>query len=91
MPRATGYLQVFGEKFIERDTFTCNHCNSVHTIKPFVRPEDSHGYCDKCEKLVCPRCVERSRQNGQRCDPWEEQMRRMEARYTFRRDAGLIE
>ena len=58
-------------------------------IRPFVRPEDSHGYCDVCDKLICPSCLKRAKKNGERCDPWERQMEKMERTYEFRKSAGL--
>jgi len=85
----TGYAQIFYPIVKEFDTFTCSHCNSIAKMKPFHRPEDTHGFCDKCCKLICPRCLNKAKKNGEKCDPWEEKMQRAEARYKFLVDAGL--
>ena len=86
MRKPTGYLQVFGPaKVQEQDTFTCHHCNRVVFVKPKCDPADLGGLCKQCMRLICPRCAAKGR-----CDPHEEKMRRAEAAYHFRRDAGLI-
>ena len=87
--RATGYLQIFGDKLVEADSCTCNHCNTIFFIKPFVDPKDSHGYCDVCDKLICPRCLNRARGNGAKCDPYDEWLARVERAFQLRKDAGL--
>ena len=67
------------------DTFTCAHCQRIVHVPVKCDPADLGGLCKICMGLVCPRChVTRT------CTPWEERMRRMEARYEFRRSAGLI-
>ena len=70
---------------IENDSFTCRHCGKVVWVKPF---QSDFGTCPVCDGLVCPACAAACR--GERgCDPWEEKLRRAEASYNFRRDAGL--
>jgi hypothetical protein len=82
MQKREGYLQIFlPNEVIERDTFTCNHCGFPYVIEPFGRSE--YGYCDICDCRICPNCLKRAYKNGQRCDPWEEQIRRIETRYRF--------
>jgi len=68
------------------DSFTCFHCGRVVFVKPRCDPADMGGFCRVCAKLVCQDCNAKGR-----CDPWEEQMQRMEAKYNFRKDAGLVE
>ena len=69
----------------EADTFTCKHCQRVVHVPPKCDPADLGGLCRICDGLVCRRCHAKGA-----CTPWEEQMRRMEARHEFRRSAGLI-
>jgi hypothetical protein len=80
----TGELEVFGEREVRRSTFTCSHCNSIVIVRPKEDPANLGGHCKICDKLICPHC---NAKGG--CTPWEKQMERMEARYRFRRDAGL--
>lgn len=96
MLRPTGYLQIgdgrvsgkgrgygpFGEN--ECDTFTCSHCNTIVFVKPKCDPADMGGLCKTCMGLICPRCA-----NKGGCDPHEEKLKRIEARYQFLKDAGL--
>lgn len=103
MRNPTGYLEVLGEHarntgntgrgqsfgifaghHEECDTFTCFHCNRVVFVKPKCDPADLGGLCKGCMKLICANCVGKGN-----CDPWEEQMKRAEARYLFLCDAGL--
>ncbi len=69
---------------VEMDTFTCAHCNCVKHVKPRERPEDTGGLCKQCMKLICAQCVERGH-----CDPFEEKLRREEARYHALRSYGF--
>ncbi|MDP2410348.1 MAG: hypothetical protein Q8M26_08685 [Pseudolabrys sp.] len=65
---------------VERDTFTCGHCNGIVMVQPKQRPEDIGGMCKQCMKLTCPRCT-----GSGRCDPFMEKLKRVEARYHARR------
>lgn len=58
----------------ECDTFTCAHCQRIVFVPVKQKPEDMGGLCRICDGLVCPQCV------GKGCTPWEEAMRRIEAR-----------
>ena len=73
---------------IEHDTFTCHHCNRVIFVNAFQDPTERGGCCPRCVRLICKDCVNVA-MRGKTCDPWEEKMARMEARYMFLRDAGL--
>jgi hypothetical protein len=85
MRHPTGYLQSFGpDKTLEHDTFTCAHCNRIVVVKPKCDPADLGGLCKTCMKLICSECAAKGG-----CDPHEEKLRRAEAAYHFRRDAGL--
>lgn len=68
----------------EHDTFTCGHCQHLVIVPARCSPEKLGGLCKRCDQLICPRCVDKGI-----CDPWEEQMKRMEARATALRSYGL--
>jgi len=68
----------------ESDTFTCFHCNRVVEVYPLQPPEDIGGLCKVCMKLVCAHCHAQGS-----CTPWEEKMKKMEARDAFRRSLGI--
>jgi hypothetical protein len=89
-----GYLLVAGPQGVERerDTATCGHCQHVMQLPP---PKDGRIIvrvdppCNGCGKFICSEC------RGKGCDPWEEQMRRQEARFRLRqqilgRCVGLV-
>lgn len=66
----------------EYDTFTCFHCNRVTHVKPRMDPADLGGMCKICYKLICARCVDKG------CDPFEEKLKRAEARQEALRSYG---
>lgn len=84
----------------ERDTFTCKHCNRVVFVplksdlqseqgekKLVVSPRrgfEEHGYCLKCDDLICQGCAKRDR-----CDPFERKLERLEGRQISLRSMGL--
>lgn len=85
MRQAQGYTIITGPDpgTGEMDTFTCAHCNSVRFVKPMQRAEDMGGICHLCgdkhrPSFICELCV------GKPCDPFEEKLKRMEARSRFR-------
>lgn len=86
MRRAGGYAVIVSPDGppVERDTFTCNHCQHVVFVKPKADPSDLGGFCRRCMKLICPGC---NKAGG--CTPFEEQLRRMEASDISRRSMGL--
>lgn len=58
---ATGYMtwsNPGGADLIERDTFTCCHCNSVVIVEPKQAAADAGGWCLCCNKPICPRCAD---------------------------------
>ena len=65
---------------IERDTFSCAHCNKIVMVEPMADPTAMGGMCFCCMKLVCPKCVDTGL-----CDPMEKKLERMEAAYEARR------
>jgi len=64
---------------VERDTFTCNHCNTVVYIKPKASPDDFGSMCRLCMKMVCRRCANYG------CTPFEKKLEAIEARDRARR------
>lgn len=73
---------------IERDTFTCAHCQRIVQVPPRADPASMGGICGGCAGLICPACTDR-RQKGGPCIPWEEQMNRQLARQDALRSYGL--
>lgn len=81
MRQAQGYTIITGPDpgTGELDSFTCAHCNRVRFVKPMQRAEDLGGICHLCgdkrrPSFICELCV------GKGCDPFEEKLKRMEAR-----------
>ena len=86
MLRAGGYAVMTdlgtGEQ-VERDSFTCRHCNRVTFVKPRQRPEDLGGFCRVCMGLVCSSCA------GGACDVLELKLERMEQRAHTLKSYGI--
>ena len=82
MRRPGGYLIITGPgaPTVERDTFTCCHCSKVVVVLPGQPVAEVGGFCLRCSKPMCPACVKRDR-----CDPFEAQIEREEARDRLRR------
>jgi len=80
-----GYLQIFSPEGAveEYDTMTCGHCNRIVKIKHKCDPSDLGGLCKLCMKMICPDCV-----NTGECEPFEEKLKRMEARADALRSYG---
>jgi hypothetical protein len=81
-----GYLLTIDPAFAspaEADTFTCQHCNSVVIVPPMCDPASLGGRCTVCAGLICEHCC------GKGCDPMEEKLKRIEARYNALRSYGL--
>lgn len=84
MRNAQGYAVLTSpDGVVERDTFTCGHCQRVKHVAPKQDPADMGGLCKQCMTLICPACVERGI-----CTPWEKQMAAMEARVDALRSYG---
>lgn len=71
---------------IERDTFTCQHCNRIVRVEPMCAPEDVGGRCRNCGDglggLICKKCAARGD-----CVPLEKAIAAMEDRGRFLREA----
>ena len=85
MRRAGGYgLAIYDSgQVVEKDSYTCSHCNSVKFVEPKQRAEDLGGLCKVCMGLICPACV------GKGCTPLEKRLEEQEAAYHARRSYGL--
>lgn len=77
MRRPGGYLQIINAdgSMVERDSFTCCHCQRVVFVAPKAAPADCGGWCFRCGKPQCPSCVADGR-----CTPFEKRLERAEAR-----------
>jgi hypothetical protein len=60
---------------IEKDTFSCPHCNRIVDVRPFASASESGGWCGRCAKPICPECAKSGA-----CIPLEKQLLAMEAR-----------
>jgi len=73
-----GYLSVTTpDAVVERDTFTCCHCNKVCVVRPGSGRE--RGFCRLCGKPTC------GQKECSTCVPFERRMEEMENRERFRR------
>ena len=86
MLRANNYSITFNPDGppIERDSFTCGHCQKVTFVKPGQRADDIGGLCKVCMNLICPECTDLMI-----CDVFEKKLERAEAKDRFLRSAGL--
>ena len=85
MRQAQGYSIIVGDGpgTGEADTYTCAHCNRVRFVKPMAGPDELPDVCHLCgdknrPSFICEQCV------GKGCDPFEEKLKRMEARSHYR-------
>ena len=79
-PQGYAVLTEPDKTVVERDTFTCGHCNKIVMVEPMADPTAMGGMCFCCMKLVCPTCVDTGL-----CDPMEKKLERMESSYEARR------
>ncbi len=72
----------FGEQImaptVERDTFTCGHCQRIVHVHPKDRPEDIGGLCKVCYSLICPGCCTLLLAEG--CQPFIKKVEEIEYR-----------
>lgn len=55
--RGAGYSITSGpDGTVERDTFTCSHCQLVVYVAPRQDPSELGGFCRGCMKHICKRC-----------------------------------
>jgi len=85
MRRPQGYAVWSGpEQQVERDTFTCAHCNAVVIVPPQADPSALGGFCRQCMAHICGPCADAGA-----CRPFEQQLATMEQRDRFLRAVGL--
>lgn len=84
MRQAQGYTIVTGPGpgAGEADSYTCAHCNRVRFVKAMCPPNEMPDVCHLCgdkhrPSFICEHCV------GKGCDPFEEKLKRMEARQHY--------
>lgn len=85
MRRAQGYAVIVepGKATVERDTFTCAHCNCVVFVEPMQAASDMGGWCMMCAKNTCTSCA------GQLgCSPFERKIEALERRDRLRMAAA---
>ena len=70
---------------VERDSFSCGHCNRITFVAPRADPADVGGLCKQCMHLICPRCTALGR-----CTPLEQQIEQSEARDRQRRALAAL-
>lgn len=68
---------------LERDTFTCVHCNSVVSVKPMAPMDQFGSMCRNCMKMVCPTCADGP------CVPFEKKLEMAEKRDIALRSYGV--
>jgi hypothetical protein len=71
----------------EWDTYTCAHCNRPRKVQHLQSAADMPDVCHLCgsnsrPSFICPLCL------GKGCDPFEEKLKRMEAKNRFLCEAG---
>lgn len=57
----------------ESDTVRCGHCQHIWTVAPGQAGQSSLHFCSGCDRIICPRCVQKSH-----CIPFEEDIQRRE-------------
>jgi hypothetical protein len=84
MRRPGGYAIVTepGAADVERDTFTCAHCNCVVFVAPRQDPSTMGGFCRMCMAHLCGPCADAGR-----CSPFEKKLDAMERRDRLIRSA----
>ena len=69
---------------VEIDTYSCSHCCKIVHVPVRADPANMGGLCKQCMGLDCNRCYAKGI-----CIPWEEAMRRSEAKDAALRSYGL--
>jgi hypothetical protein len=73
------------ERVVERDSFSCRHCNRIVFVEPKADPAEVGGLCKQCMGLICPQCV-----GLMRCLPLEKSIAESEERDRRRRDLARL-
>lgn len=80
MRNAGGYAVWTGDDVVERDTFTCSHCQFVTVVAPGADPASCGGFCRLCMKLICGPCADKGE-----CSPFMKRCEQMEEEHLQRR------
>lgn len=82
MRKPGGYLTIVDPEkpTLERDTFTCAHCNSIVIVKPKQDPSEMGGFCLVCMANIC-----KGKECNNGCTPFLKKIEKMEKRAEFRR------
>jgi len=60
MKRQGGYSMIVNAgdtgQTVERDTYTCRHCNRIVAVRPMCDPMELGRRCGACDGLLCRRC-----------------------------------
>lgn len=80
--RAQGYATVTDPEkgLVERDTFTCGHCQRIVFVQPGTHSSGDVTMCWQCATPVCQRCVAK-----QECTPFMRKLEAQEAQDRIRR------
>lgn len=89
MPLRRGYavISIDGKAVDEKDTFTCNHCNSLvflDTTEKRQDPSKAGGFCRACMQHICPKCAYEG-MTATKCVPFERRLDAIESKDRFRR------
>lgn len=86
MLKPQGYATVTTpDGLIERDTYTCSHCDHIVHVKPRQDPSEMGGFCRVCMKNICKRCA-----GNPDCTPLLKRIEEIERRDRLCRAAGIF-
>lgn len=68
----------------EWDTYTCAHCNRPKRVQPMTAADRMPNVCHLCGDKHRPSFICERAECRDRCDPFEEKLKRWEARDRFR-------
>lgn len=68
-----------GTTVVEKETFTCGHCQHLTILEPGQKLDDVGAMCRMCMRPTCAVCC-----THPRCDVFEKKLARAEARAMLR-------
>lgn len=89
--RRKGYFlteDVSTGKLVEKETFTCGHCQHVTIVEFSQRLDDIGCFCSACRRPCCKTCSKKMAGDGP-CEVWEKKFDRQEAQARSRASMGL--